>query len=115
MEEKIISYCGSLCNECPAFLATLKNDNDKRKKTAEEWSKRFNADIKPEDISCEGCSPELGKKFSYCFACEIRKCAQERGVVNCARCDDYTCERLEEFFKVAPENRIFLDEIRKGL
>jgi hypothetical protein len=30
-----ISFCGMACNECPAFSATQKNDDDERKKVAE--------------------------------------------------------------------------------
>ena len=50
-----ISFCGMACNECPAFSATQKNDDDERKKVAEIWSKKYNADIKAEDVNCDGC------------------------------------------------------------
>lgn len=113
--EKIIAYCGSVCSECPAFIATRDNDDSIRKETAELWSRRYNADIKPEDINCEGCTTAEGKKFNYCNVCEIRKCGQENEVKNCAHCDSYVCEKLTEFFKVAPENKDALDEIKKGM
>ena len=38
--EEIVAYCGLVCNECPAYEATQKNDNDARAKVAEEWSKQ---------------------------------------------------------------------------
>lgn len=113
--EKQIAYCGIVCTECPAFIATKNNDDAKRKETAELWSKQFGHPMKPEDINCEGCLPDTGKKIGYVFVCEIRKCGQEKGVENCAYCPDYTCEKLEQFFKVAPMLKANLDEIRKGL
>lgn len=113
--EKMISYCGLVCSECPAFIATKNNDNAKRKEIAEQWSKQFGHPMKPEDINCEGCTPDTGKKVGYCFVCEIRKCGRERKVVNCAYCGDYACEKLEKFFQMAPMGKATLDAIRKGL
>jgi len=112
--EKMIAFCGTVCAECPAFLATKMDDDNERKKIAELWTKRYNADIKPEDINCEGCLSE-GKKFSYCNVCEIRKCGQEKGLKNCAYCADYVCEKLDKFFEIAPDGKTILDEIKKGL
>jgi hypothetical protein len=43
----------------------------------------------------------------------------ERGVVNCAHCDDYArqggCEKIERFFGFVPNARAVLDEIRRSL
>ncbi|MCK4571680.1 DUF3795 domain-containing protein, partial [candidate division WOR-3 bacterium] len=36
--DKMIAYCGIICTECPAFLATQKDDDEERKKVAEMWS-----------------------------------------------------------------------------
>ena len=113
--EKIIAYCGSVCTECPAFIATRDDDDIRRQETAELWSKQYNADVKPEDINCEGCTPEGGMKFNYTNVCEIRRCGQANEVKNCAHCDNYVCGKLGDFFKVAPENKDALDEIRKGM
>ena len=113
--EGIIAFCGTSCNECPAFLATKNDNNTEREKIAELWSKQYNADIKSEDINCEGCTSKAGKKFFYCNICEIRKCGQEKDLKNCAYCSEYVCEKLDNFFKVAPESKASLDEIKKKL
>jgi hypothetical protein len=39
----------------------------------------------------------------------------ERGVDNCAHCDDYGCEKLVQFFGFVPEARTTLDGIRAQL
>ncbi len=113
--EKMIAYCGLVCTECPAFIATQNDDDAKRKETAELWTKQFNHDFKPEDINCDGCLATTGRVFSYCNICEVRKCGVERGVANCAYCNDYGCKKLDKFFEMIPEAKTTLEEIRKGL
>jgi len=113
--DKMIAFCGLICTECPAFIATQKDDDRERKKVAELWSKEFNEDIKPGDINCDGCLSEDGRVFGYCNVCEIRSCALERSVKNCAYCDDYACERLVKFFDMASEAKNILDEVRASL
>jgi hypothetical protein len=113
--EKMVAYCGITCTDCGAFIATQNDDDAKRREVAEQWTKQFNVDINPQDINCDGCLTKTGRIVNYCNICEIRKCGAERGVVNCAYCDDYACDRLEKFFQMAPVFRATLDEIRKGL
>jgi len=113
--ETIIAYCGLNCAECPALMATQKDDDNTRKKVAEQWSQQYNSDIKPEDINCKGCLSEKGRVFKYCKVCDIRKCGRKKGVENCAYCDDYGCAKLSIFFGMAPEAKSSLEEIRKSL
>ncbi len=114
MMEKMISRCGLICTECEAYLATKNDDDAKRAEVAQAWSKRYGADIKAQDINCSGCLSEGGVVFSHCTVCGIRKCASDRGVANCAHCDDYACEQLEEFLKFATECREQLEQIRQA-
>jgi hypothetical protein len=113
--DKMVAYCGLTCTDCPAFIATHKDDDDERKKVAEEWSKDYNATLKPEDINCDGCVTDSENLFSHTKVCEIRKCGKDKKVENCAHCDEYACDRLTEFFKMAPEAKTNLEEIRKNL
>lgn len=114
--DKMIAFCGLTCTECPAFIATQKDDDKEREKVAKVWSKEYKCDMKPEDINCDGClTEEWGRVFNYCKVCEIRKCGQEKEVKNCAYCDDYVCEKLNDFFDMAPEAKTSLAEIRKNL
>lgn len=113
--DEMIAYCGIVCTGCDAFVATQNDDDAKRKEVAELWTKEYNVDVKPEDINCDGCLATTDRVFNYCNICEIRKCGAEKGVVNCAYCEDYACDKLEKFFKMAPENKTTLDEIREGL
>lgn len=109
----MISVCGLNCSACPAFLATQKNDDEERKNVAGMWSKQFNAEIKPEDINCNGCASRKEPHFNYCAVCEIRKCGLERNIDNCAGCKDYACEKLSQLHNMAPEAKQNLEEERK--
>jgi hypothetical protein len=111
--EKMIAYCGLVCTECPAFIATRENDDAKRKKVAEMWSKQYKMAVKPEDINCDGCKLEGKRLIGYCNICEIRKCGKQKQVVNCAYCDDYGCEKLTKFLNMAPQAKASLEKIRK--
>jgi len=115
MEEKMIAFCGLVCTDCGAYIATKNDDNEKREEVARLWSKEFNKEFKPKDINCDGCLDLEGRLFGYCNECEIRKCGLENKVKNCAYCEEYACEKLLKFFKMASAARESLDSIRKSL
>lgn len=110
---EMIASCGLICTGCPAFIATRENDDGLRRKTAEEWSKMFHADIKPADINCDGCLSNSKRLFAHCFECEIRKCCRERKVANCAECPEFACKKISDFMAMVPEARAKLEELRK--
>ena len=112
---RIVAICGITCSDCPAYIATISDDDQKRKQTAEQWSKEFNADIKPENINCMSCLSKDGPVFHHCTQCEFRKCGMGKDVENCAHCDEYACEKLTKFFEMVPAAKATLDEIRQGL
>ncbi len=112
--DKMIAFCGLVCTECPAFIATQKDDDEERRKVAEMWSSEFKAKLKPEDINCDGCLADSERLFSHTKVCEIRKCGLDKKVKNCAFCDEYACDKLTEFFKMAPEAKTTLDEVRNN-
>ncbi len=111
----MISHCGLRCDECAAYKATRADDDAMRIQVAEKWSIQYRSDIKPEDIDCEGCLSGGDKVFSHCHVCEIRKCGMERGVPNCAHCQDYVCSKLDSFLQKVPGNRKLLEGIRKEI
>jgi hypothetical protein len=112
--EKMIAYCGLTCSECPAYIATKKNDYESKVKLAQRWSKEYEHPFKPEDINCDGCLSREGAHIGYCGICEVRKCGMDRAVVNCAYCTDYGCEKLTKFHEMAPNAKAGLEEVRKG-
>jgi imidazoleglycerol phosphate dehydratase HisB len=110
--DKMIASCGIDCAGCPALEATRNNDYEAKKKIAEDWSKQYEADIKPEDINCVGCVVSEGRHIGHWYECEIRKCAVGRGLNTCAECDEYSCEKLTRFFEFVPDAKENLDALR---
>jgi hypothetical protein len=108
----LIAACGLDCAICDAYIATQANDHAALVVLAEKWTREFNAPgLTAENVQCDGCMTE-GRKIGHCSECEIRLCAMERGWANCAVCPDYGCEKLQGFWKAAPQAKINLDAIR---
>ena len=112
---KMTAFCGLICSECGAFIATQNNDDEKRAEVAQLWSKQYNVELKPEDINCDGCTSNSERLIGHCRVCEIRKCGKEKAVINCAHCEDYICQKLDGFFKMVPDAKKNLDDIRSHL
>lgn len=110
---KNIAACGLDCAVCPAYIATMTNDNELRKKTAELWSGMYGGTIAAEAINCHGCFATDGVLFGHCTQCEMRSCAIEKKHANCAECASYPCDKLNAFFTHVPEARKTLDSLRK--
>jgi len=102
--EKLISCCGLDCATCDARIATINNDNERRKATAEKWRVGFNApNLTSEMINCTGCREE-GAKFSHCLQCEIRNCVKAKGFDTCGDCPQLeTCTIVSSVHKFVPE------------
>jgi hypothetical protein len=115
--EKMIAYCGINCAGCPSYLATQKDDDSMRKQVQDLWKNQFNVDLKLEDINCDGCKGG-GKLGFYCKACGIKKCAEGKNLENCAYCEDYACDKLNNLFAMLPPDfsgKETLDEIKSNI
>jgi len=108
----MMAYCGLDCSDCDAYIATQENEDAKREETARKWSKLYRADIEPWQINCSGCKSD-GVKFSHCDVCDIRSCCLSKGVENCAVCEEYICDRLSVFIKMAPDAGAALEKFRQ--
>ena len=109
----MIAYCGLDCSECPAYIATQKDDFDELKKIANELSSESMV-FKPEELYCDGCNSE-GRIFKWCKECPIRICCSDKGYENCAYCGDYICDNLKMTFDKASSAKETLDKIRNKL
>jgi hypothetical protein len=108
MDSKLVAYCGLVCSECPAYLATIQNDADKLIELAMKWYQKEND---PDLVRCNGCTSE-GPHLPFCAECGVRLCGRERNVITCAHCEEYGCGTLQAFFKQVPDAEKWLKEIR---
>ncbi|MHA1772305.1 MAG: DUF3795 domain-containing protein [Candidatus Thorarchaeota archaeon] len=107
-----VSCCGLVCTDCLAYKATKTDDDDLREELAKKWSTKELV-LSPQDIDCDGCRGGMGNLMKFCQTCEVRNCAIERGVDNCAQCEDYICDKLEQVFGfVGEEAKARLEKIR---
>lgn len=116
--EDNVSYCGLVCETCPIYLATREKDPEKkhemRADIARQIKEHYGQETRPEDVGdCDGC--KAGTESIYCTGCEIRTCAVEKDLENCAHCDEYACDKLQEFFATDPQARERLNAIRDTL
>jgi hypothetical protein len=111
---EIIAFCGILCSECPAFVATQAGDEEALAKQAAEWSSE-EYPLTAEDLWCDGCIYTDKRVTKFCLDCDVRQCALKRGVENCAHCDDFPCEKLEKPWSMSVDARTTLEEIRQKL
>jgi hypothetical protein len=112
---KMTAYCGLVCTDCPTFIATQNDDDVARAKTAAFYHKTYGFDLKPEDINCDGCLADGDKLIGYCQTCKIRKCCSEKGLANCAHCEEQPCEDLKEFHAFSRHAKASFEALRKEL
>lgn len=108
-EKALIASCGGYCGGCPFCQAFVNNDENRGKlRLAEELCKRANMDIG--NIKCLGCHGSI--RSPWCASCSIQQCTEGKGILTCAFCDEFPCEKLENFYD--EENTRYGDEVRYG-
>lgn len=89
-----VAYCGLDCSDCAIFAATKTGNDALRQAYAAHESARWKFRIDPARLNCHGCR-DLQPKSGFCGTCEVRRCAQERTLENCATCAEFPCARLD--------------------
>jgi hypothetical protein len=111
----LIAACGLDCSKCDSYVATQSNDQIALAVLAEKWTKEYNASgLTAANVQCDGCMTE-GRKIGHCSECQIRLCAIEHGLANCAVCPDYACEKLTAFLQQVPPARENLEALRQTM
>ena len=123
--KKIIGCCGLVCSDCDIYKATKNNDDELRDQIfkrqivwghGDRFQRLFGREYTLEDIHCNSCPLENKHSFWYIENCQMRACALERSLENCASCTEYPCEKLQAFFNKSHVNaKKTLDEIRSLL
>ncbi len=87
------------------FVVTVNNDDELRRRTADEREKAYGkyigkSRLKAEDMHCKGCWSETSA-FVGCANCDIRKCCRKKRFRTCAVCGEFeACGMLNGFFSV---------------
>ena len=112
--EDLIGYCGLNCETCEAYIATINDDNELRKKVSKLWSELNGIEITQEMINCTGCRVD-GVKTIFCDSiCQIRQCALAKNVETCADCEEMEeCEKLKMIFENNSDAQKNLENLKK--
>ncbi len=90
----MMSACGVLCSQCPAYIARAKGRRY-QERTAAAWRSIYQLDEKPENISCGGCLGTDDQLFHTSRKCAARRCCLSNRFSSCADCPKETCADLE--------------------
>ena len=106
----MMSACGVLCSECPAYHAA-EQGRAHQERTVEAWRRIYGLSEIPKRIACGGCLGPDEELFHTSRNCKARRCCLNRGLRSCAECPKTWCDDLEAAQKVWDE----VPELAKGL
>ncbi len=86
MDASLAGICGAYCGACPVYRAWAEQDRPRLEALATELRTAVDR------LICTGCRTPA----AFCFGgdCEVKTCAQHRGVAFCMDCEDYPCNRI---------------------
>jgi hypothetical protein len=93
VEANMMSACGVLCSECPAYLGASKGI-EHQKCTVEAWQRIYGLKETVEHISCGGCLGPDEEVFHTNRKCAARHCCRSKGFSSCAECPKNSCALL---------------------
>ena len=99
--KQILTRCGYRCDLCLAYRPNVEIHPENQQKLSDGWHTYFGFRIPPEQIICDGCLAENPRLIDQ--ACPVRPCVIEKGLENCAQCDQYVCTKLTERLVVYEE------------
>ncbi len=91
----MISVCGVICSECPAFVVGQSGDPAARERVAAAWHQLYGLNFGPEVITCGGCQGSDEALFFTSRKCVARRCCRSRTLSSCAACASRPCADLE--------------------
>jgi hypothetical protein len=97
----VLTRCGYRCDLCLAYKPNVEKSPSNQQKLSDGWYKYFGFRIPPEKIICDGCMSENPRLIDS--TCPVRPCVIEKGLTNCAQCEDYVCSKLTERLVVYEE------------
>jgi hypothetical protein len=88
MRVEEIGYCGYDCSVC----AARSDDPEERQRLVVGWKKYLGHEhYTAENVKCDGCRSN-GRVADQ--QCEVRPCAQQKGLTSCALCLEFPCAKV---------------------
>lgn len=89
-ESRLLGACGLYCGACYHYRASFPEGEH----LLAEAHRQGRSTI---SFTCQGCRSDKLYIHQGCAQCEIRACADARGISHCGLCPDSPCERLRAF------------------
>lgn len=94
IDASLAGICGAYCGACPVYRAWADQDMPRLQALARLLN------TTTDRLLCTGC--RTASPFCFGGDCGIKQCARAHGVVFCAECSDYPCDRIRTFQSAAP-------------
>lgn len=91
----MISACGVICSDCPAYHAKEKGI-EYQQRLAEAWHRIYGLNEAAGSLSCGGCFGPDEEVFHNCRGCDARNCCRSNFFGSCAECPNEDCPDLEK-------------------
>jgi predicted amidophosphoribosyltransferase len=88
--DTVLAACGLYCGACYHYRASFYEAERLQEEAAHRGQK-------PEGFTCQGCRSDVLYIHPFCARCDIRACADNKGIQHCGLCDEFPCERLWAF------------------
>ncbi len=92
--DRMVSACGVLCSDCPAYHGDRKGEAYQQR-TAAAWKRIYGLEESPQAITCGGCLAQDDQVFHTSRTCSARVCCRAKGLTSCAECPVEGCPDLE--------------------
>jgi len=89
--KEILARCGYRCDLCPGYSGNIESAED-RQWCSDGWFRYIGIRYAPDEIGCHGC---LDEEEPADPDCPVRPCVKEKGLDNCAYCEEFPCEKLK--------------------
>lgn len=87
---KLLGYCGLYCGACYHFRSNFPEGRH----LLAEWIEQGRA---PDTFTCRGCRGEIEYIYPGCDVCNIKLCAEKKGLMHCGLCSLFPCKMIIEF------------------
>ncbi|MBZ5537229.1 MAG: DUF3795 domain-containing protein [Acidobacteriia bacterium] len=91
----MMSACGVLCSDCPAYHGDAMGVAH-QERTVAAWQRIYGLNETAENISCGGCRGPDDALFHTSRTCKARRCCRAKGFSSCAECAVEECPDLEK-------------------
>lgn len=88
----LLGACGLYCGACYHYRASFYEFGRLSKEAA-----RRGRDHDLEGFTCQGCRSDKLYIHPGCAQCEIRACADRKGILHCGLCKELPCDRIKAF------------------